>query len=794
MKLAQRALTRLAQDAQIRELYGRIPRNDPFFEYLRLAAEAPNSAKAFRAVISIVDALQRIVNDAGNGHWADSFELSEALAKTAKGLVGANLESAKVSKKKPISSRGVEETRLLAIKLSKVVDRELSRPFGEPFIRRHITASKAGDSVFRGPERSAEKVQQLVAKEVSLSDASLTEAKSIDDVKAHRGDRTSLPEAPLDTAGQPKERELGQALQTEQDNTNTGDSPTDPARYPNVQFYHYGDADTDAVSVPNTHTIETPVGRRLEFHFWIGSVKDGIRSVDDFDFNPTADNVYPIDTEVQVWSDRRFLDFEKHSAQLSIPKRGASEHARFVVHVRDPHWTDGEFFLFLMSGGEVFGCFLIRARFRSHSLPESGAQSFQDIFLSSKYFRFRERPGISALTLLLTKRAGPWQLFTLKPNEKPWASVAISETLLNESNRDIYRQCTQIALGAASREQDNGQLTVGDPRFAELAEKGWVLFNNLFTVQGDAAARDFVLSRLLSLPEGSRVTITMDEDAWQLVVPWGLLYVDKGFRDLPFSANLNGFLGYRYNVVVRPATTPVNPVLPRQRPIRMGAAWLTRTETAQLEENLRSARAAGALQVDRIVAQDGSLPALKSEEFDLLHFYCHGHTRYPDSFNRKEFVQLLRDHSNRLQRATSGPEAEVNELAAFLKKVAPASDSLMMLDGGFVYRSDLGNDLAALKGAPIVLLSMCESAQVTPSGSGFVTFFLQRGARAAVGTEGPTLWTLGRDLDTQMIDRLLKGQTVGEAFYETKRGLAAVNALALVYSLWGDSGARLPVS
>jgi hypothetical protein len=60
-----------------------------------------------------------------------------------------------------------------------------------------------------------------------------------------------------------------------------------------------------------------------------------------------------------------------------------------------------------------------------------------------------------------------------------------------------------------------------------------------------------------------------------------------------------------------------------------------------------------------------------------------------------------------------------------------------------------------------------------------------------IGTEGPTLWKLSREMDTQIVARLLDGQTISRAFYETRKELAKTNMLALIYTLYGDAGAKL---
>jgi len=96
-----------------------------------------------------------------------------------------------------------------------------------------------------------------------------------------------------------------------------------------------------------------------------------------------------------------------------------------------------------------------------------------------------------------------------------------------------------------------------------------------------------------------------------------------------------------------------------------------------------------------------------------------------------------------------------------------------------------------LPAAPIILLSMCGSAQFTSSGTGFVPLFLYRGARAVIGTEGPSLWALSREMDTRIITALLEGQSIGTAFYNIRKELAKQHVLALTYTLYGDGDAKL---
>ena len=46
-------------------------------------------------------------------------------------------------------------------------------------------------------------------------------------------------------------------------------------------------------------------------------------------------------------------------------------------------------------------------------------------------------------------------------------------------------------------------------------------------------------------------------------------------------------------------------------------------------------------------------------------------------------------------------------------------------------------------------------------------------------------------MDTLIIQSLMKGAGIGEAFFQARRELAQSNMLALIYTLYGDRDARL---
>jgi hypothetical protein len=560
-------------------------------------------------------------------------------------------------------------------------------------------------------------------------------------------------------------------------------------RFPIGNFYYCGgDTPTEWEAIPENHTLcESTDGGNLEFHFWIDPVRGGIRILDLGSFGP-KNAVYPLILKAHIWTESRTLEFANVDSELEIPEFGASSHARFRLK-EFPESGDVEFFLFLLApNGSMVAAFQAKARFRQTAEIDEQAQLLFQLYSSSDYFHFSESPTSSAMTILFDKGTEGLRVFTLTAKGRPWAKLGIPESSVMDSNRDLYKNVTRLALDAAARERAGQPARISTDSMRKLADGGYVLLQDIFKVSAAKGARDFI-DRVFELEPGSRITIATTESAAGFLVPWSLLYLKNDYREFPFPVHREAFLGYRYNVVVRPSI-PSKTTPPSDGPARIATAWLTRPETGALKDMLDTAQTAGRISYTPVKAIEGYLPSL-SDEFDLIHFYCHGHTRFPNEFHPEEFLKIFEAS---IPTASTNASSATTELQQFLQKVSSATDSLMQLDGGFVYRSDLASKLDDFPRAPIVLLSMCESAQVTSYGAGFVSLFLNRGARAAMGTEGPTLWSLGRDLDLAVITRLMNGETIGDAFYAAKKDMADQNPLALIYSLWGDRDARIPVA
>lgn len=94
---------------------------------------------------------------------------------------------------------------------------------------------------------------------------------------------------------------------------------------------------------------------------------------------------------------------------------------------------------------------------------------------------------------------------------------------------------------------------------------------------------------------------------------------------------------------------------------------------------------------------------------------------------------------------------------------------------------------------PLVILNMCESAQVFPSLSdGLVNVFLRRGALGVIGTEVSMPPKFADLLGRQLIEGLALGAPVGEILWRLRREfMDARNPLGFAYSHYGDASVRI---
>lgn len=579
-------------------------------------------------------------------------------------------------------------------------------------------------------------------------------------------------------------------------------------RFPVTLFYQVMGNDV-TTPIPKIQSLSSPApGIVLEFHFWIDVIEGGMDYVGERPaiIKPEA-APYPITLLVEVWSED-FKIRERRRTLILEASGPTQEHARFPVELPAPdeipkEGKRGEIFVFLRYQGEagqkeLVAVFRVEALITREPEEHKSAQILEHAYLASSWFKFKDPAVGSAATIFLAKKAGLLQVFTLMDTDVPWGTLGANEQAVYQLSEKIYRYLHHLSIEAA-KEQEQGQDLSFEKSATGLANLGFELFTTVFlSPQTSESVRTFIKDFLLSLPKGSTVTIALNKETNGFIIPWGLMYdqlpptlfassMSTFFGSLEAPPQQDAFWGVRFNLVVRPSISSERAPVTKSTSLRIGAAWHNHVETEKLRKNLKELVDNGSIVIKPLRAQNQTIPGLASNEFDLIHFYCHGHSSLPgkdiDPF-------LVRDYETL---AAISADQEVKELSWEIAQVPP-KPSFMLLDGGAATYPALSYKLDRLKGQPIVLLSMCESAQVTCAGAGFVTLFLDRGARSVIGTEGPTLWSLGREMDTQIIRRLLDGQNIGQAFSEIRRELVKKNVLALIYSLFGDSNAKLTFS
>jgi hypothetical protein len=282
---------------------------------------------------------------------------------------------------------------------------------------------------------------------------------------------------------------------------------------------------------------------------------------------------------------------------------------------------------------------------------------------------------------------------------------------------------------------------------------------------------------------GGVVQVVVGPDAAGFMFPWNLLYdgewpVDKGAAPEDI---LEGFWGMRYCVE-------------QFYRDKMGRRWRCRPVQLEqlvlgfmLHEKLPNADAQEQLMIDLtersqhrvyvgepVTKADSCFTLLKDCPSHILYFYSRGYTR------RRQADMAYRSDMARGDMDEPRPERSYLLL----------SDRELYLD-----ELDRSKDQINLRQKPIVVLNMCESAQVTPSLSeGFIPFFLEQGASAVVGTECPMTTSFGHPFAEALFYSLLRGDSLGEALLKARRKFLQpgefMAPLGLAYTLYGPATLR----
>lgn len=179
----------------------------------------------------------------------------------------------------------------------------------------------------------------------------------------------------------------------------------------------------------------------------------------------------------------------------------------------------------------------------------------------------------------------------------------------------------------------------------------------------------------------------------------------------------------------------------------------------------------------------------KNCDADILYFYTHGNTRPVEADSGYSELERIRRHYEKLPDNDPGKAALKDFYLLITDPYFEPDETWIALTWGRLFLSDLRAEPVRLNRNPIVILNMCQSAQVLPEISeSFVSFFLDRKARSVIGTECPMTNQFAHPFSRILLRELLGGDPLGEALRTARRYfIKKRNPLGLAYTLFGSA-------
>ena len=325
----------------------------------------------------------------------------------------------------------------------------------------------------------------------------------------------------------------------------------------------------------------------------------------------------------------------------------------------------------------------------------------------------------------------------------------------------------------------------------DLAKAGRAMWSMLFEMGLDSGRTVGDALAAMNLSKGAKIQISLDESAQTFFFPWALLYDGMPPRSGQ-DVDINRFWGARLDIEQTVQRRKFRP--PHQNGARSVALFLNtsitqaKAQSEALEALGKTPGAKASVALPPIESRADFETRLREGNDDLLYFYCHGFASLPASPLRDALRQSA-------EAATSKADRPAWFEPLFGSAKIESDDSAIQLTSDMLKLSELWALPTNPNGiSPIVILNMCESAQLFPDvGSSFIKFFLNRPSRAVLGTECPVPPEFAADFGEKLMGKLLSGEPIGTALRDLRADYLSKhrNPLGLAYSLWGSSVASL---
>lgn len=571
------------------------------------------------------------------------------------------------------------------------------------------------------------------------------------------------------------------------------ESATPEARYPSAEIFHDSEGDRggaleekEALKADSFYQVQVSIGPKIR------GIYGSRRPIRD----PRQES--NVDILITAYSDS--FDIAEPASRIVLPPRGNSvENAQFRVRPQRAStsandWLSIEFRLFYQFN--LLEIFSIRAVVCAADTGSPvPAQGKPVVFDEQRQIEVQDFDLIPprALHVFVEAKDAQYRLtFTFKRDQQrvsfPRVTLPLNgsdlENRIAGVRKRLFEVCSSDNLGA----RVEGDPVEFEDHLRILAEEGSNIWSLLFEAGGSISE----IGRWLKanpLPTDSAIQVSIDPSASNFVLAWALLY-DRWEPDAP--AKLEGFWGLRYVIEQRPLAICVSPAeCPAIKEIA-AMVWKfaqTKPQITYFTGLLDKAIGVKPIMNGPIDTAAAALACLNSCSSDLYYFYSHGYTGLPNAerfgFSVQDFLKVYDKLPPETKKALRYIYDDIQN------KQFDSDRSYIELSSGKIQLDDLYKLIAKLSQRPIVLLNMCDSAQVIPSLSrSFIQFFLSRQARAVLGTECPIRPVFADYVGRALVKSLLEGVPIGRALLNVRRDSAEQkNLLGLAYTLFGSAEA-----
>jgi hypothetical protein len=568
---------------------------------------------------------------------------------------------------------------------------------------------------------------------------------------------------------------------------------TPEARYPSAEIFRDSEGDrgpeledNDALQANSWYQVQVSIGPKIRGIY-------GAR-------RPIRDPRQKSNVDILVTAYSDSFEVAEPASRIVLPPRGDSvENAQFRVRAQRAStsasdWLSIEFRLFYQFN--LLEIFSIRAVVCAADagipVPAPGKPVVFDQQRQMEPQDFDLIPPRALHVFVEAKDAQYRLTFTFKCGQD---SVSFPRVTLPLNGSDLENRIAGVRkrLFGVCSSDILGARVAGDPSEFEdhlriLAEEGSNIWSLLFDGGGSISEIGHWL-KTNPLPMDSAIQVSIDPSASNFVVAWALLY-DRWEPDAP--AQLDGFWGLRYIIEQRPLAICVSPAEPPAMKEIGAMVWKfdqTKPQITYITGLLDKAVGVKPFMNGPIDTAVAALACLNSCSSDLVYFYSHGYTGLPNAerfgFSVQDFMKVYAKLPPETKKALRYTYDDIQN------KRFDSDGSYIELSSGKIQLDDLYKRIPKLSQRPIVLLNMCDSAQVIPSLSrSFIQFFLSRQARAVLGTECPIRPVFADYVGRALVKSLLEGVPIGRALLNVRRDSAEQkNLLGLAYTLFGSAEA-----